>query len=395
MVAWFGFFDIGINNGLKNKLAEALAKSDFVLARKYVSSTYAILSIIFIPLMALGIFLTPLVNWQAILHLDINEVDGFSSAMLILISYFCIQFILSTINIVLLADQRPAESSLRTFIQNIVSFCIIGILTFTTKGNLTYLCLALCISPLAVLTLFNVTLFNGRYRHISPSVAYIDLSVAPKLMKLGGQFFVIQIAAVIQFQMMNFIILRYYGASDVAAYNIAQKYFNVVYMLWGIVLTPLWAATTNAIAKEDYQWIINAAHKCLKLFLLFSLIMILLLLFSSMVYSIWIGDKVFIPFSLSFWMMLHNMVLMFGSTFVYILNGAGLLRVQTMASLFSPLIFLAISYLLISLGTGPYSVLIAAIIANFNGFLLAPIQFYLQFISPKKRADYSISCDKR
>ena len=51
MIAWMSFFDIGINNGLKNKLAEALATKNYELGRKYVSTTYAILTIIFIPLM--------------------------------------------------------------------------------------------------------------------------------------------------------------------------------------------------------------------------------------------------------------------------------------------------------------------------------------------------------
>lgn len=50
MVAWISFFDIGINNGLKNKLAESLALKNYELGQKYVSTTYAILSLIFIPL---------------------------------------------------------------------------------------------------------------------------------------------------------------------------------------------------------------------------------------------------------------------------------------------------------------------------------------------------------
>src|SRR6266542_424892 len=40
IIAWFSFFDIGFGNGLKNKLTEAIAKNDYLLARQYVSSTY-------------------------------------------------------------------------------------------------------------------------------------------------------------------------------------------------------------------------------------------------------------------------------------------------------------------------------------------------------------------
>ena len=36
MVVWISFFDIGINNGLRNKLTAALAHNDYNLGRKYV-----------------------------------------------------------------------------------------------------------------------------------------------------------------------------------------------------------------------------------------------------------------------------------------------------------------------------------------------------------------------
>src|SRR5512137_2137737 len=39
IIAWFGFFDIGFGNGLRNKFAEAKAKGDHELARTYVSTT--------------------------------------------------------------------------------------------------------------------------------------------------------------------------------------------------------------------------------------------------------------------------------------------------------------------------------------------------------------------
>src|SRR5450755_4419818 len=41
IIGWFGFFDIGLGNGLRNKFAEALAKGEHERARIYVSTTYA------------------------------------------------------------------------------------------------------------------------------------------------------------------------------------------------------------------------------------------------------------------------------------------------------------------------------------------------------------------
>src|SRR5208283_1390777 len=46
IIGWFTFFDIGLGNGLRNKFAEAMARNDVELARIYVSTTYAFLSMI-------------------------------------------------------------------------------------------------------------------------------------------------------------------------------------------------------------------------------------------------------------------------------------------------------------------------------------------------------------
>ena len=70
MVAWMSFFDIGLNNGLKNKLTECFATKDYELGKKYVSTTYAILTLIFVPLMLILLFVVPFVNWENLLNIS-------------------------------------------------------------------------------------------------------------------------------------------------------------------------------------------------------------------------------------------------------------------------------------------------------------------------------------
>lgn len=374
MIAWISFFDIGINNGLKNKLTIALAQKNYELGQKYVSTTYAILSLIFIPLMIILLGIAPLIDWKALLNLPDIPINELLISVCIVITYFCINFILSTINVVILAEQRPADAALRTFIQQVVSLIIIYILTLTTHGNLTILCLAFCFSPLLVVSLFNITLFKGRFKKISPKIQAIDFKVAPDLMKLGIQFFIIQVAGVIQYQMINFFILRFYGANEVTSYNISFKYFNILTMIWTIFTTPLWAAVADAIAKNEWDWIQNIQKKYLKAFLFIIITGLIMLLLSKHIYLFWIGDKIEISYHLSFWIMLYNLIMMFGSIFVSIINGSGQLKVQTYASIISPFIFLGSCGIFINIDFPLYGIVIAAILSNFNGLILAPIQ---------------------
>lgn len=45
-VTWINYFDIGLNNGLRNKLGFSIAHNDIIKSREYISTTYGLLSII-------------------------------------------------------------------------------------------------------------------------------------------------------------------------------------------------------------------------------------------------------------------------------------------------------------------------------------------------------------
>src|SRR5882757_3638825 len=47
LLGWLTFFDIGMGNGLRNKLSEALANNDTRMARIYISTAYAIVAAVF------------------------------------------------------------------------------------------------------------------------------------------------------------------------------------------------------------------------------------------------------------------------------------------------------------------------------------------------------------
>ena len=56
MLAWIGFFDIGLTNGLRNKLTEALAVKDNERAKIYLSTTlFLLVSLMFVLLVIFGL----------------------------------------------------------------------------------------------------------------------------------------------------------------------------------------------------------------------------------------------------------------------------------------------------------------------------------------------------
>jgi O-antigen/teichoic acid export membrane protein len=268
----------------------------------------------------------------------------------------------------------------------VFSLIFIVVLVKTTEGSLLMLGIALCLSPLIVLVAANLLLFKGIYRKYRPVVSRVRFAYAKDLFNLGLIFFIIQFAAIIQFQTANIIIARNFGTVDVTAYNIVYKYFGILNMIFTIFITPFWSASTEAYQKDDIQWIRNGIKKYNQVNMLLVVAGVLMLVFSGTVYRFWLRGKVDISFSLSLWGFLYFNVMMFGGKYVNFLNGISALRIQFISSIISPFLYIAIAILLIRYyHLGVYSLFVASILASFNGFILAPLQ-YNKIIVKKSRA---------
>lgn len=379
IVAWMSFFDIGLNNGLRNRLGDSLAKEDYVLSRKLVSTSYALLTIVSSIIFLFFFIINFFIDWNKFLNLSSNSiVQSLPLVISILVGYFCLRFVLSTVQIILIAKQEPGKAAIEPFLEQLLILIIIYSLTIFTKGSLLYLSIALCIAPVIVLIFFNIFFFNSTLKNVAPQFKYIDFSLTKSLMGVGFKFFIIQLAGIIQFQTANFIIMRNYGAEDVTVYNIAFKYFNVLILGMSILISPLWSAVTDAYSKKDFGWIKNAEKKYRKLAFLIIILGLIMLFFSDTVYDFWLGKgRIEIPFRISFFLFLFNALLILGSVYCNILNGLSMLETQFKASILSPILFLILCYVFINyFKLGLESVIIASIFSNFNGYILAPIQYF-------------------
>ena len=385
IVGWFVFFDIGLTQGLRNRFAEAKAKGDDRLARIYVSTTYAILGIIFIGVWLIFLLVNNFLDWSKILNVSESMRPDVTTLALIVFTYFCISFVFRIITTILLADQYPAWSSLIDLIGQAIALLIILILVKTTEGSVVKLGLALCVAPLVVLIGANFILFNSNYKRYRPALSHVRFPYAKGLFNIGIKFFIIQLAAIIQYQTANIIIARNFGTAEVTAYNVVYKYFGIPYMIFNIFLIPFWSASTEAYQKKDIDWIRNGVRRYNQLGILMLFGTLLMLIFSATFYRFWLGEgKVTIDFSLSLWGFVYFNAMMFGGKYVQFLNGISALRIQFITSIVSPLLYIGIVLLLIKyLQIGVYSIFIGAILASFNGFILAPIQYHM--VVNKKR----------
>ncbi len=379
IINWFGFFNIGLGTGLRNKLAEALAAKNIQLARTYVSSTYAIISIISAIMFALLMVSVFVLDWPKILAVSSSMNQMIIGTLLIVFTFFSIRFVLKLVQTILVADQKPALSQAIQSASSVLFF--VGIyLAWKFKfmsGNLMVLGFLSSGTVLFTQGLASIILFSGRYKHIRPSIKYVDWHKFRGLASIGVQFFIVQIAVIVMFSTDNIIISQITGPEDVVPYNVARKYFGIVEMLFMIVLEPFWSAFTQAFVKNEMAWIRKSINHLLILWGVSVGGSLLMLAISGWVYKIWIGDLITVPFHLSLLMLLFFTIKTWNNVFVYLINGVGKIRLQLYMSIVIAAINIPISiYFARNLEMGSAGVILGTIICLSFGAVLHPMQYY-------------------
>lgn len=347
LVSWINTFDIGLSNGLRNKMAHSLALDEKDNIVKYVSTTYAILTLISILTFVVFYIVGAFFNWNQLLNTGSAVSFDIWPVIVITMASFCVQFMLQPIKSMLTAMHQPFITSLILLIIQALTFVLTYALTIYTQGSLMNLVLVVAGAPVLVFIIANIYMFSTSLKEYAPRFNAVDMKSAKSLLGTGSVFFFIQIGAVILFQTDNIIITRILGPQEVTTFNLAYKYFSIMTMLFVIMLTPYWSAFTDAWAKKDTAWIKHSINKMRMIWIYTSIGTVLLFVFSKPAYHLWIGDTVTIPVWLSLAMTFYAILNNWQGIYAYALNGIGKLRLQLICIVSAGILNIPLSIILI------------------------------------------------
>lgn len=328
IINWFHFFDIGLGNGLRNKLTEALAKGDNFLAKTYVSTSYFLHSLIFGSLSILFLIINPYLHWNEILNTSLISAGTLNSLARLIFLLFMARFILMQIAIISYSHQMPSLNNAFLTSSNLLLLLVVFLLSRFTDDNILFLGFSIGFIPVIVFAVATIILFNGKFRAVRPSILYIDLKLSKNILNLGVKFFLVQTGAIIVFSSSNFLISHFFGPEKVTPYNIAFKYFQIPVMIYAVIMAPIWSAVTDAYAQKDMKWLKNIIKKLNKLSLVGTIGIVAMLLLSPVFYRIWIGNGVTIPFKVSVIMAIWAALNIFSSPYANFINGIGKLKLS-------------------------------------------------------------------
>jgi O-antigen/teichoic acid export membrane protein len=329
IIAAMGFADLGIGNGLMNAVSEAFGKDDRPLAREYVTSAFALMLCIAMFLAIGGALAYPFLPWHRLFNVRSEAVAAEGGrAFLILYGSFVVSIPLGVITRAQAGLQKGYASQIVSAVGNALSLGAM-LIVISLHGSLTWLVFASVLSGIAA-TLVNGWLLFREHPWLMPSWHAYRKSAANKILKLGLMFFVLQCGVAVSYSSDNIVIAQILGAAAVAAYALPQKLFSFVAILVSLGIGPLWPAYGEAIARGDVAWVRRAFFSSLWLTLGITVPLCTLLAFAGpWILRVAVGKSLNTPILLLITLAVWGVVNAVSNVTAMLLNGAGILKAQT------------------------------------------------------------------
>lgn len=376
LLLWIDNMDIGLGNGLRNKIAEYMAHDEFERTRSLISSTFAMLTCIIIPVLLILLLLIALTDPYWIFNASPSKVDHLDQVLMATVTLVCTSFIFKLIGNFYMGMQLPAVSNLLIALGQTLALIGTYIVLWSGSHSLMLIALVNTVSPLIIYLLAFPYTFLYKYPHLCPSLKLIKLKEAKAVIHMGVQFFIMQISSVVLFMTSNILISNLFSPTMVTPYQITYRYFSILLVIFTVICMPFWNATTDAYQKNDIAWIRNATKKLRLMTVGILICLIVMIALSDIVYAIWIDQQTVIDLKMSIMMAVYIFILIYSMRYSYFINGIGKLRLQLIFTTAAAVLFIPLAYLTTQWTHSIIWFMIVMCLVNIPGLIVNRIQFY-------------------
>lgn len=376
IVGWINTFDLGIGNGLKNKLTENYAKKNYKEVKEYIITGYISLSTLaglFLMLGCLGIYFF---NFSQMLNINYYSENYLKLLFFITYSLTLFNFIVKIYNVLYLSVHNSYISNLCTLLFQAIFIVVLVLLNKLNKISLLTIVFIYPGFTLLLGIIFTI-LFFKKYKNLRPKLEDFKKKKIKMINSLGLYFFLIQISMLIIMTTDNMIIMRYLGAEEVATYNVVSRLFQAILLIEALISAPMWPLFIDAYVKNDKKWIIGIYKKLNLLFLVAVLGVIVAIFIAPLLIKIWIGKELVLSkYLILFWgIFIINRI--WGDIYCIFTNATNKIKLQMCMYILGAIINIPLSiYLLKYLNLGSSGVILATNISLLPISIIIPIQVY-------------------
>ena len=376
LLLWIDNMDIGLGNGLRNKIAEYMAHGERERTRSLVSSTFAMLSCIIIPVMLVLLLLIAVGDPYQVFNAAPTKVPHLDQVLMVTVILVCTSFVFKLIGNFYMGLQLPAVSNLLIALGQTLALIGTYIVLWSGSHSLMLIALVNTLSPLLVYLLAYPYTFFYKYPQLRPSFRLIDFKEAKAVINMGVQFFIMQISSVVLFMTSNILISNLFSPEMVTPYQITYRYFSILLVVFTVICMPFWNATTDAYQRNDMEWIRQAASKLRLMTIGILLCLIVMVALSNIVYAIWIDRQTVIDIRMSIVMAAYIFILIYSMRYSYFINGIGTLRLQLIFTATAAIVFIPLAYLATWWTHDIIWFMVVMCLVNIPGLIVNRIQFY-------------------
>ncbi|MFT4646223.1 MAG: O-antigen/teichoic acid export membrane protein [Planctomycetota bacterium] len=372
LFGWIYLLDLGISNGLKNKLTVAfLNNKDEV--NEYISTSYICLVSIALVFFILVSGLIFFVNISNLLSIQLEEWYVKTLFFITLVS-FVIIFVLSVYKQFFYALQESAIVELSTMIYNVVVLSLLYGCIYFFKTSLISTTIIYGISNIFIGIVFTYIFFRSK-NELHFSFKNFRLQ---KVRELGGisiDFFIIQICVLIILSTDNILNIILLGAEEVTSYNNVFKLFQLFLVVSTIIHAPLWSLYTVAYEKNDIKWIKKVIKRLNYLLIILVFLVAITIYFGQQILFFWINKNIFYDPKLLLFMGLFVIIRVYGEIYITFLNGIGKIRTQLIVSIIAAIINIPLSIIFVKFfNLGNSGIILATVISMTLYAIVMPIQ---------------------
>lgn len=375
LLLWIDNMDIGLGNGLRNKVAEYMAHDETERTRRLISSTFAMLTCIIIPVLLILLLLIAVSDPYGVLNAEPSKVSHLDQVLMVTVTLVCTSFIFKLIGNFYMGLQLPAVSNLLIALGQTLALVGTYVVLWSGSHSLMHIALVNTAAPLLVYLIAYPITFYYKYPQLRPAFSLINLKEAKEVVNMGAQFFIMQISSVVLFMTSNLLISKLFSPSMVTPYQITYRYFSVLLVAFTVICMPFWNATTDAYERNDIEWIRQAARKLRLMTIGILVMMMVMVVISPWVYDIWIGD-ITIDFRMSIVMATYIFILIYSMRYSYFINGIGKLRLQLIFTVSAAIIFIPLAYLATQWTHNIIWFMVVMCLVNIPGLIINRIQFH-------------------
>jgi len=377
---WFSALEVGIGNSFRNQITRFFTSKDFTQIRSTLAKAYKGLLLVYFAVVVLLLVATIFFPVEGFFVPDQDVYPDFGLVFNVCAALYIFHFVFAFLNTVLLAVHKATTTFLISAVQN--GILLAGVILFKQASfspSLALICIWFSGVPLLVWSVFTLGAYNSFLKELKPGFKAVFQEDHRLFKRVNTAFLLMQLCTLVIFTTDNLIIVYFLSSgAEVARYNIVFKYFNILTVIFNLILVPYWASFTEAVQQRDKSWVVKHINLLMLVLGVLTVLGAFMIYFSEHAFELWLGKELEVSWLLIATMCLSVLLTAWNNIFSYFLNSVGVTRLQAILLLISAAFNVPLSIVLIG-HYGSAGVIMATVIALLPLSVALPIR-YRQFV---------------